>query len=804
MHDWELDLWLAALFHDAGKVSQRFGGDYRQKHAAMSQDFVRSLEGYLGAERAQRVARLAGAHHDTPADRLQKLLHVADKLAALERQSEPRPQLNSDEAALVSVASQVEFREARGAERYHTLTPLGVELAGLFPGDAPRVRAGQYRSLWDAFVQEINALPPFRVADLHTLLSLIRKYWAFVPSATPWERTEERTVPDVSLYDHTKVVTAIAACLGKLDEKSLPDARLDRLIDLLRQFAQADMLDALRQFEEKHSPLARFVRFDVGGIQSFLFRVARPEADTGGVARRLRGRSFSVAVLAQAIADWLVRRFEVTPANVLFCGGGTLDLLLPATDGALEVLREAHHAVDEYLLEMSGGLLSLQGATVPPWAHDFGNFGDVYTRAASQLAEAKNRRSYWLMKREPDGFFAPEQQVYRLCPSCTIVPVEGDGLCEHCRRQQHIGAKLPHTHSLAFVWDGEYRQGVESLSFPPMGLQVLLLSAEERASLLQNPPAAECVLVCLNDTDEFLSPRGEADIGFRFQFVANSVPTRGGELVPFEPMAGLGEGAERLGVLKMDVDYLGAVFGMGVEPPTISRLATLSSAFEAFFGGWLNVLCQQVSREWADSLSTPPDVEPQSGVFYTLYAGGDDLFVIGPWEATVRLAQAVRRDFRRFVGENPNLTLSGGLVCVKPKFPVPRFAELAEDALSRAKRGKGEDPLRRGDHLCLFDTVVSWQEAEELVAFADDLYAAVQAKQIAKGFVYFLLSLHEQFFRDAGQPDLRWIPRFHYQLARRVHPEVAAQLRLLERIPRAMQSIRVPVSIVSLKMREEG
>lgn len=805
MHDWELDLWLAALFHDAGKVSQRFGGEYRQKHAAMSQDFVRSLEGYLGAERARRVARLAGAHHDTPTDRLQKLLHVADKLAALERQSEPRAQLNSDEASLVSVASRVEFRHKKGAERYHPLTPLGVELEGLFPGDASRVRAGQYRSLWDAFVQEVNALPPFRPADLHTLLSLIRKYWAFVPSATPWEREAERTVPDVSLYDHTKVVTAIAACLGKMDEKSLPDARIERLIDLLRQFAESGMLKQLKEFEEKHPPLARFVRFDIGGIQSFIFRVARPEADTSGVARRLRGRSFTVAVLAQAIADWLVRRFEVTPANVLFCGGGTLDLLLPATEGAVETLQQAHHVIDEYLWEMSEGLLSLHRASVALRAHDFGHFGNVYTCAAERLAEAKSRRSYWLVQREPERFFAPEQQVYHLCPSCTIVPVEGEGLCEHCQRQQHIGAKLPRTHSLAFVWDDAYRlQDVESLSFPPMGLQVLLLSAEERLRLLQNPPPAECVLVCLNDAEGFLSPRGEADIGFRFQFVANSVPTRGGDLVRFEPMARLGEGAERLGVLKMDVDYLGAVFGMGLDRPTISRLATLSSAFEAFFGGWLNVLCRQVSEEWAQSLREPPEVDPGSGVFYTLYAGGDDLFVIGPWEATIHLAQAVRRDFRRFVGENPNLTLSGGLVCVKPRFPVPRFAELAEDALSKAKRGKGVDPLQRGDHLCLFDTVVSWEEAEELVAFAEDLYEAVQQKQVARGFIYFLLSLHEQFFRDADQPDLRWIPRFHYQLARRVSPEAAAQLRLLERIPRAMPYMRVPVSIVSLKMREEG
>ncbi|MCS6831276.1 MAG: type III-A CRISPR-associated protein Cas10/Csm1 [Armatimonadota bacterium] len=804
MQDWELDLWLAALFHDAGKVSQRFGGDYRQKHAAMSEDFIRSLTAYLGAERAQRVARLAGAHHDTPTDRLQRLLHAADKLAALERQTERRVQLDSDEAALVSVASRVEFREARGAERFHSLTPLGLEMAGLFPEDSPRVREGQYGLLWNSFVQEINSLSPFRPTDLQTLLSLLRKYWVFVPSATPWEQTEERTVPDVSLYDHTKVVTAIAACLGKLGEESLPDARLEQLIHLLRRFSQEEMLSALEQLERNYSPLARFVRFDIGGIQTFLFRVARPEADTDGVARRLRGRSFWVSVLAQATADWLVRRCEVTPANILFCGGGSLDLLLPATEPAMEAAREVHHALDQYLLQVSGGLLSLQGAMVDLWAHDFARFGDVYERAASQLAVAKHRRSYWLIRREPEDFFAPEQQAYRLCPSCTIVPIEGEGLCKHCQRHESVGRKLPRTHSLAFVWDEAYRPRYEALFFEPMGLWVELLSAEERLQLLQNPPSAECVLVCLNDTDEFLSPRGEAEVGFRFQFVANSVPTREGNLLSFDDIAKLGDGAARLGVLKMDVDYLGAVFSMGVEPPTVSRLSTLSSAFEMFFGGWLNQLCRQVSAQWGEELSVPLQVDLISGVFYTLYAGGDDLFVIGPWEATIHLAQAVRRDFRRFVGENPNLTLSGGLVCVKPKFPVPRFAELVDEALTHAKRGRRDDPLGRGDHLCLFHTVVSWSEAEDLTTFARDLYQAIREKRIARGFIYFLLRLHEEFFRDAGKADLRWIPRFHYQLARRVSPEVVAQLQLSQRTARAMPYMRVPVSIVSLKMREEG
>jgi len=803
MTDAEMDLCLAALLHDAGKVSQRFGGDYRQKHAAMSEDFVRSLADYLGEERARRVATLAGAHHDTPINRQQKLLHVADKLAAMERQSELRERLNSDEAALVSVASRVEFRAERKEDCYHPLKPLDEELSALFPSSDSRVQAGAYQQLWQDFVQEVRALPPFHPMHLHTLLSLIRKYWTFVPSATPWESGPIRTVPDVSLYDHTKVVTAIAACLMKLDAQSLPDERLDRLISLLRQFAQEGVLDVVEQAERGRAPLARFVRIDIGGIQSFIFRIARPEADTGGVARRLRGRSFFVAMLAHALAEQLVRVCDVTPANILFCGGGTIDLLLPATQEAANVAQQTLQSVRRYLLDISGGLLSLQAAVIDLWAHDFGNFGDVYIRVAERLTEEKTRRSWSLIQEMGERLFISEQAMPHLCPSCQILPSPQGSLCPECQMHQRIGAKLPGTHSLAFVWDLAQAHDT-ALTFPPLNMQVRLLNAQERQQLLQRPHAGDVLIVRLNNPDEFISPGAEdAAIGFRFQFVANRVPTYQRDLIPFEPMAELGEGAARLGVLKMDVDYLGAVFGMGVDPPTISRLATLSSAFEAFLGGWLNHLCLQVSEQWAQSLPSQPKVDAHSGVFYTLYAGGDDVFVIGPWEATIRLAQAVRADFCRFVVDNPNLTLSGAVVCVKPKFPVPRFADLAEEDLARAKRGTGTDPLQRGDHVCLFDTVVSWQQAQEIVQFAQDLYLAVEQKQVSKGFVYFLLRLHEEFFHDPQQPNLQWIPRFHYQLARRVPPEVVQKLRLLERIPRAMPYIRIPVSIVSLKMRED-
>ncbi|MCS6859779.1 MAG: type III-A CRISPR-associated protein Cas10/Csm1 [Abditibacteriales bacterium] len=806
----EQTLWLAALFHDAGKVSQRIGGEYRQRHAAMSDNFVRSLRDYLGEEAAQAVSALASAHHAIPSNRAQRLLHVADKLAALERTTEQRARLNSDEAALVSVTSRVQFRSERAPERYQRLVPLDLTEEALFPTDDERVEAGRYESIWDAFVNEMRQLPPFRPADFTTLLALLRRYGANVPSATPWESDEEhRTVPDVSLYDHTKVVTAIVACLAKLDADALPDERLNQLIELLRRFKEKDFVEQLKESEEDKPPLALFVRGDVGGIQKFIFRVARPEADTDGVAKRLRGRSFFVAFLTQVIAEWIARKCQLPPTNVLYCGGGTFDLLLPATDEAREVLKNVERTVGDFLLTEAGGELSLQLAQVELRAYDFVDFRTVYRQATERLAEIKQRRGMAFFSPE---FFAPARTPPHLCLSCGVTEVPEPSVCHICELHRDIGRKLPDTDSVACLYQSfdelQLPDNAVSISLPWCGVTVVLLNEREREVLLRHGNIREAVLTRLNRPDKFILQRGDRDIGFRFQFLANEVPTRHGNTLDFDAIARLSTGAARLGVLKMDVDYLGLVFGLGLEPPSVSRLATLSSAFEMFFGGWLNILCQDVSCDWKQGRETADDkpLPVDGGVFYTLYAGGDDVFVIGPWDATLWLARAVNADFRRFVGDNPNLSLSAGVVCVKPKFPVPRFAELAERALKRAKEGRDDTDdalLRRGDRITLFDTAVPWQRANELLQLADELEKKVESNEVSKSFVYFLLRLHEAYFADPDCPSLLWVPRFHYQLARRVPQQVIGELKLLQLIPRLMRDIRVAVSTVSLKMRKE-
>ena len=130
-------------------------------------------------------------------------------------------------------------------------------------------------------------------------------------------------------------------------------------------------------------------------------------------------------------------------------------------------------------------------------------------------------------------------------------------------------------------------------------------------------------------------------------------------------------GFERIGVLRMDVDNLGEIFKRGLgDKATLTQLATLSFRTSLFFEGWLKQLCEQGQRK---------------GLIYTVYAGGDDVFLLGPWDLIPDLARDIVHDFSEYTGNNPDVHLSAGMTFIGGKYPIYQAAEDAKDAIDQAK-----------------------------------------------------------------------------------------------------------------------
>jgi CRISPR-associated protein Csm1 len=183
------------------------------------------------------------------------------------------------------------------------------------------------------------------------------------------------------------------------------------------------------------------------------------------------------------------------------------------------------------------------------------------------------------------------------------------------------------------------------------------------------------------------------------RYTVNVTPRRpDGEIATFDTLQKVSQGINRLGVLRMDVDDLGDLFRWGLQEATVSRVAGLSFALSLFFEGWVGELCRRTNASGADRV-------------YAIYSGGDDLFLVGAWDALPELADEIRRDLARFAAYNPQVHISGGLTLHAGKYPLYQAAADAERALEAAK-----DLQRPGGHakdaFNFLGLTIPWEEFE--------------------------------------------------------------------------------------------
>lgn len=206
-------------------------------------------------------------------------------------------------------------------------------------------------------------------------------------------------------------------------------------------------------------------------------------------------------------------------------------------------------------------------------------------------------------------------------------------------------------------------------------------------------------------------------------------------------------GVSALMTLKGDVDNLGAIFQRGLRVPSLSRTAALSRQMNAFFAVHLPYLCR---TEFRDT--------------YTVFAGGDDFFLIGPWTRQMDLAAQLRTDFHRYVAGNVRVSFSAGLAMTKPGLPVRQIEAIAEESLDDAKAFRRKDGGDKNTVTC-FGRTVDWFDYRKLLRARGRLRDLTS--DMSHGYVYGLLHLVELAEGVPSRPEnARWRSRFYYQTSR--------------------------------------
>lgn len=765
-------LALAALLHDVGKLYQRayWGsapeGLSDRSHPAYTAWVIqqhRRLFERAGLE-PEWLAQSAARHHEgwrdtpwRPTNPAEWCVALADTYASRERAEVEGKGDTPPNVPLKSVFANLRVQGAYGQRDWgYSMVEAGQEV-GLKPGEAysqarPNVSHDTYWRVaerLDARLGELARLALSPEALLSNLLGIFQELLWNVPSDTQGE-------PDVSLYDHLHLTGAIAAALwtyhgGSPGVEALQDEKPEKFLLVLG---------------------------DLGGIQSHIYRIQGAQNGVGGIAKRLRARSLEVSLAAEAMGLDLLRRTGFTPLQRIMSAGGKFYLLLPNTREVEKALDEVRQEWEEWALE--------QGATLLPFlaAHAFApagfkRFSQVLQEAHQKLALAKLRP---LQSRLGAPYLSDGGLSLRPCAACGVRPAKSatDELCHGCERDAHLGRLIPKRQEIGFFLDGAPKPHYR---FPALraaleGSDLYTLRTRPNFTPAAHPwephllaghiPTLGEALKAgdwrnLSDYQTWAKAQGlwEEEEGGREE----SDPLTLAELAEFST------GAKYLGALMLDADRMGEAFATGfvdekgTDHSSPSRMASLSRMLELFFAGEVlelirNPKTHQKRMGW-DELKAKEKAR-RYPLIYSVYAGGDDLFLLGPWDALLEFALDLEALYRQFT-QHPQLTLSGGFVLVNPSLPIPLLAESVQQAEQQAKKA-GRNRLH------LFGQSVLWEELRGLLTWVHDLKEHLNAENkagLSNALAYRMLRLWRQHQQDDPAWRMRYKPLLAYTLRER-------------------------------------
>ncbi len=483
-------------------------------------------------------------------------------------------------------------------------------------------------------------------------------------------------MPDVSLCVDAKLTASLAACLHEyIRETGLPST----------------------QEVPDDAPAFYLVSGDLSGIQPFIYTI--PSA---GALKSLRGRSFYLDVLLENLADEILASCGLSRSCLLYTGGGHFYLLLPAIESVEARLASFEAEVNQWFLEHLGSRLYLalgwaKGTKAEIRGAAKGGTGILYRRVSEIITQKKLRR---YSTQQLQAMFTPESDVNKVrdksreCGVCHTsasaadlkpYPPEGEKgtmACKMCRNLYAIGAAM--LKGDGFLISGEKRE--DALPLPGQGRTLYLTAIPEG----ETPDTESCVRIYWKN--QIYREEGPAAC----LWLGDYVTRNNGQVIEFEALAeesGGETGIDRLGVLRADVDNLGAAFiaGFPEEYATLARSATLSRQLSVFFKRYMNDLCRGRLAPGQEPFSLLEAKKPANRKVHIVYSGGDDLFFVGAWDDLIELTVDIHRAFQRFT--NGKLTFSAGLGFFKPGVPIATMARETGRLEDAAKDNPGKDSI---------------------------------------------------------------------------------------------------------------
>ena len=790
---------IAGLLHDIGKFYQRTGLELKDKnnylycpdkgrshiHSAYTAQFFDDFEKKFAIfnnidERDDENILNISAYHHKPSSSYELIIAEADRIASgFDRTSydeynnysnlteeEHKQQERYNNARLLSPFSRLYLGKSvtsvKFDEVFYEIDELVPE--NIFPKSLKDLNLNnkddikppdRYLKLWDKFQSDLKKIDFTLSAEnfnnfYQSLLYVLERYTSFIHSSS------YHTIADISLLDHSKVTSAIATSLYMFHKKS-------------GNFNNSDI-------ENREEKKYLIVQGDFSGIQKFVFD--RYGESNKFAAKILRAKSLFVSAFTELTASYICTKAGVNNACILINAGGKFILILPNTEEIIDIIKKVKNDVNDNFLYNATYAQTIFNITSLPFCGDdfkMGVFSDKMKQVAESLELQKLKPEIKKEKYVFQGYLNDVSNAGGVCKICGIRPVEtvkniGEdkiGLCRFDEIAIENGEDLVKNDFIilkteSFVksmendnsaTSGNNKDKYNFIDFAAFNGSALNKKINKSDVIYDvrgiygengkpfefsgyaKKPYKAYVPVFKDGDDKNLRYDDISEDNRKDDIKSNSLKpfnyiSRDGRKIIEEDGKEKSLGVPHLAVLKGDIDNAGEIFINGFKKInesgnyediyTVSRLSMLSRMFDYFFGVWLPYKFY---------------LNEEFNSIYTVFAGGDDLFLVGPWNRIIRLSKLISKEIGELAGFNEEVHISIGISLAGSSVPVYQLADKAEEELEKAKKINGKNAIS------VFGKTLKWDDFYNAFALEEYFGDLLENKsdRVSIGYIYRVL-----------------------------------------------------------------
>lgn len=471
----------------------------------------------------------------------------------------------------------------------------------------------------------------------------------------------------------------------------IPSSTTDNLNDIsLYDHSLTTMAFALAIANSSEEGRFRIFAADLSGIQQYIFQ--SKYSSFKGAAKIFRGRSFIISSISYAYRIALCEKLGIIPFVDLIDAGGKFTMILPPDE-------ELVAKIDEFVKEQEFFFFkNYQGTLCVLTDYSLVANKDAFSK--EMFVETQKEIGYLLNSKKTKKF---ENIIREIGYVIHNIDIDGNR-CSVCGKNKILNQEKQICRTC---------ETVQQIGGNVLTNEFINFNKHKGYEIVKN--------VYISVKDEILETNY-----FTFSFFNSNIyplwrlnthsPNETFDYIAKTSLSDEGLGKSFLAYVKIDVDNLGEIFisGFPKEIYSISRYITLSRLLNQFF----NVMVKNIlEKDYIDA--------------YTVISGGDDVFIILPWNQALDFIKDLKLRFSWFCCKNNQINFSAGIVVGYPKEPFALLNEKANYQLDKnAKEKEGKNCIS------YFGVLFNAKELRTLIEDSNTIRSFVMENSLSSSFIY--------------------------------------------------------------------